>query len=334
MTLNVITEWHNVDAKIFNDKIVPLNRPAVLRGLINNWPSVKKAKQSDQCIVDYLNQFNQNKIIPILFAPPSINGRFSYQDDLKNYNFKRENHPLKNVLQSLLELSTVEKPNSIAAQGLSLEEHFTGFNSDNQQELIENTEDAKIWIGNKTTTTTHYDHIDNLACVVAGRRKFTLFPPNQISNLYMGPLLSTPAGPPISMVDLENPDFVKYPKFKIALQHSYSVELKAGDAIFIPYMWFHNVESLTPFNALVNYWWSASEFSASIPYQSMLFSMLSIPEIPLEQRKIWREFFDYYVFQIDGKPADHLPDDLEDIISTLSKDKKKQLRDMLFSERN
>ena len=331
MTSNIIKEWHNVDANIFNSEIVPLNKPAVIRGLVNHWPSVQHAKKSDQAIVDYLNQFNQDKAVAILLAPPSIGGNFTYQEDLKSYNFKRENHPLKSVLQSLLELSNVEKPNAIAAQGLSLDEHFTGFNSNNQQNLINKTEDAKIWIGNRTTTTTHYDHIDNLACAVAGKRRFTLFPPEQISNLYMGPLLATPAGPPISMVELKNPDLRRYPKFQKALDSSASIVLEAGDAIFIPYMWFHNVESLDPFNALVNYWWSASQHSASVPYQAMLFSMLDIPELPIEQRKIWKEFFDYYVFQLDGKPADHLPDDLEDIISSLPSEKKDKLKKMILA---
>ena len=64
---------------------------------------------------------------------------------------------------------------------------------------------------------THFDMSYNVACVVAGRRRFTLIPPEQLENMYIGPLEFTLAGPPISMVRLEAPDFVKFPRFRAAL---------------------------------------------------------------------------------------------------------------------
>ena len=63
-----------------------------------------------------------------------------------------------------------------------------------------------MWLGNRAIVAPHYDIHDNLACVVAGRRKFNLFPPEQIENLYPGPTLVTPGGVPVSMVDLNQPD--------------------------------------------------------------------------------------------------------------------------------
>ncbi len=328
-TIQKIKEWTNVDKDIFHNEILPNNEPAVLKGLINNWPAVALGKQSNQSIIEYLCSYDQGLQVPALIAPPEIKGRFDYQPGLKRFNFERTNQPLLKMLEDLLNLTGHPNPPAFSIQGLALDEHFKGFLSDNNQVLLDETETPRIWIGNKTTTRTHYDHVDNLACVVAGNRKFTLFPPEQVANLYVGPLLSTPAGPPVSMVDLAAPDFVRYPKYKEALKAAQETTLEPGDAIYIPYLWWHNVESLDSFNVLVNYWWSKTEAASVTPYQCLLHSMLAFPELPEYQRKIWREFFNHYVFQLEGKPGEHLPDDVDDIVTQLTVEQKLKLRRLL-----
>ena len=67
------------------------------------------------------------------------------------------------------------------------------------------TPQTNLWMGSKTNVAAHFDSSDNIACVIHGKRRFTLFPPDQIKNLYIGPLDRTPAGQSISLVDFEKP---------------------------------------------------------------------------------------------------------------------------------
>ena len=47
-----VREWKRVDAKRFNDEIVPLNRPVVMRGLVNHWPAVAAGRESPQALAE------------------------------------------------------------------------------------------------------------------------------------------------------------------------------------------------------------------------------------------------------------------------------------------
>src|SRR3546814_18893261 len=101
---------------------------------------------------------------------------------------------------------------------------------------------ASVWIGNRSRIPAHQDLPDNLACVAVGRRRVTLFPPDQLANLYIGPLDFTPAGQAISLVDFAAPDLARFPRFAEALRHAQVAELGPGDAVFIPRMWWRTEE--------------------------------------------------------------------------------------------
>jgi len=149
--------------------------------------------------------------------------------------------------------------------------------------------------------------MENIGCVVAGRRRFTVFPPEQTSNLYVGPLDLTPAGAPVSMVSVTAPEFERFPRFREALANGLVADLEPGDAIYIPYLWWHHVESLERFNVLVNYWWNPAPAGLGAPFDSIFHGMMAIGGLPANQRKAWRALFDHYVFRLDGDPAEHLP---------------------------
>jgi hypothetical protein len=175
---------------------------------------------------------------------------------------------------------------------------------------------------------THYDLLSNIACVVGGRRRFTLFPPDQMPNLYMGPLDFTPSGTPVSMVPLQGPDLARFPRFSEALRHAQEAELAPGDALYIPYGWWHAVESLTPFNVLVNYWWNPATSYGS-PYGVLLHAALCLRDLPAEQRAVWRTMFEELVFKDPDQALAHLAPEHRGLLGPPSPQRAKEVRAIL-----
>jgi hypothetical protein len=208
------------------------------------------------------------------------------------------------------------------------------FARENSLLLLDTLVVPRIWIGNAVTVATHYDLSDNIACVVGGRRRFTLFPPEQIRNLYVGPLHFTLAGQPVSMVSLDEPDFERYPLFREALLSAQTAVLEPGDAVYIPYFWWHHVQSLEPFNVLVNYWWNEAEPRFGLPYDALLHGFLTIRHLPEHQRAAWREVFDHYVFQTGGDPVAHLPPQSRGTLGAMTPELAIQIRQALLRRLN
>ncbi len=305
-----VQEWRNVDLGVFREQIVPGNQPAVLRGLIGDWPAVREGLKSSGALVDYLRRFDTGRSVQVYVGDASINGRFFYTDDLQGFNFQRAQEPIGASLGRLLDHLNDPSPPSIYIQSAPIPDCLPGFGDENSLGLVKRSVVPRIWIGNAISVSAHFDLSDNIACVVGGRRRFTLFPPEQLANLYVGPLEFTIAGPPVSMVSLDDPDLERYPRFREALAAAKVAELEPGDAIYIPYFWWHHVRSLERFNVLVNYWWNdAAPAVMGSPFDCMLHALLSLRDLPENQRAAWRAVFDYYVFKTHGDPVAHLAPD-------------------------
>jgi hypothetical protein len=324
-----IREWHNVDRNRFHNEIVPLNQPAVIRSLVKDWPLVLAAQRSTGEAVDYLKSFSSKKPLYTIVGGPEINRRFFYGDNLRGVNFQRTQATLTTVLDNLLGLQKQAKPHAIAIQAGSVRDALPGFEQKNALALLDGSVAPTLWLGNSAMVAAHFDVHDNVACVALGKRRFTLFPPDQVANLYVGPTLDAPGGVPISTVDLAAPDLARFPRFAEALSAAQEATLAPGDAIFIPTPWWHAVESLDPINVLVNYWWGGLNEGALSPNHSLLHAMLTIANLSPAQRDSWRHFFDYFVFKRSGDPAAHLPADLNDIATTLSDEQRRSVYQFL-----
>jgi hypothetical protein len=131
------------------------------------------------------------------------------------------------------------------------------------------------------------------------------------------------------MVDIRQPDTEKFANYSQALAVAQEATLEPGDAIYIPALWWHGVESLDGINVLVNYWWGGQVESAPSPNDSLLHSMLTIAKLSPEKREAWRHYFDYYVFKTGDDPQRHLPPSLNDLVTELSPEQQKALGEFL-----
>jgi hypothetical protein len=323
-----IGEIEGVDAERFHGEIRAAGRPVVMRGLVSEWPAVAAARQGDEAFLAYLGRDPAERPVTAIAADPREGGRFFYNRELSGFNFVKARGNLDDFLADLMRAKTADRPPALAVQSEVIPEVLPAFGAANRLALLPAVT-PRIWIGNRIRVAPHYDLMENVACNVAGRRRFTLVPPDQLANLYPGPFELTPAGTPVSMVDPAEPDLARYPGFAEAWRHASQATLEPGDAIYIPYMWWHGVESLEPVSVLVNYWWAESPEGIGGPYDALLHALFAYRHLPPDQRDVWRRMLEHYAFEADGDPAAHLPANAKGILGPPSPRLFEAMRTML-----
>ena len=332
-----IREWQGVNAETFRTDVVTRYEPAVLRGAVGQWPAVKEALRSPAALCDYLSARDRGAEVDMLRMAPDARGRIFYNADLTGFNFTRERSTITSLLRRISKYAARENPPSVVAQSALLSECLPAFASENALLLLHESVQPRIWLGNGAVTPAHFDESSNVACVVAGRRRFTLFPPEQIGNLYIGPLDFAPTGTPISLVSFREPDFERFPRFRDALAHAHVAELGPGDAIYIPPLWWHHVESLERLNVLVNYWWKgapAAPAPAASALDCLYHCLINFKHLTPEQRSAWRTIFGHYVFNADGDPGAHIPELRRGVLGDISPERARQIRAFLVGKLN
>ena len=314
------------------DSVYGAPKPVVLRGLVGNWPLVQAANGSDQAAADYLKTFYNGKPVNAFLAMPEAKGRIFYNDKVNGFNFAQSQVYLDDALNKIVEIADQPDQPTYYVGSLEIPQHLPGFGNHNTLDLGQRSAREGIWLGNQSVIAPHFDFPDNIACCVIGERKFILFPPEQHENLYVGPLDFTPAGQPISMVDVNNPDLQAFPRFQHAMDAALTATLTPGDAIFIPSMWWHCVQSLSALNGLVNYWWRETPNYLGVPTNALLHAIMSIKYLPKAQRKAWQTLFNHYVFEQPDDMYDHLPDDVKQKQTQLNDVTARKLRAQLASK--
>jgi hypothetical protein len=325
----LVKEYSGLSVEEIRQEVLPDKHPAVLRGLVRDWRVVRECSNSPASLLRYLKELDSGAPVDALMTAPEAGGQIAYNAAMSGFNFIRNRLPLSEIAAQVLRYAQFPNPPAVAAQSALIRDCLPGFAAENALTLFDETIQPRIWLGNRITTPAHVDEWNNVACVVAGSRRFTLFPPEQIANLYIGPLDFAPTGAAMSMVSLRDPDFARYPKFRAAMAAAEVAVLQAGDCIFIPPLWWHHVESLEPFNVLVNYWWHdplGANSNADSAFDALLHGILSIRALPPESRAAWRAFFEQYVFGALADSVAHIPAERLGILGSLSREQLNALR--------
>lgn len=311
-----IAEHQSIDRERFEREIVPRGEPAVLRGLVGGWPLVHAAKQGNDALAEFLRAFATDDPFDAWFGDPEFKGRIGYTDDFKGFNHDKRPTTIDALLDLLLRPDANAPSQSIYAGGVPVPQHLPGLLRKIPIAVLEKSRPrmVSLWIGNRSRVAPHWDLLQNLACVVAGRRRFTLFPTDQVANLYVGPLDFTPAGQPISLVDVDAPDLDRYPRFEQALEAAQVAELGPGDVLYIPSLWWHSVASLDQFGAMINFWWSDAQPPLMTPRNALYLAVITMKNLPPKELAAWRSMFDHYVFDDNGDPAAHLPEQARGVL--------------------
>jgi hypothetical protein len=303
--------------------------PFVLRGLVADWPLVEAGRQSARAARQHLLDHARDRPFAVSIGPPGHDGRLFYDPD-KAMNFRTGTGKLPDIFAGIDTAEDQGETRTVYLASIDIPSHFDGLDAANPIDLGAREPFKSIWIGTRTRIAAHNDFPDNLACCAVGRRRFTLFPPDQFPNLYLGPIDNTPAGRAVSLVDFDAPDLAAHPRFVEAMAHAQTVELGPGDAIFIPSMWWHHVEGLDPFNILVNYWWRDTPAWLGQPQGALNHAILAIRDLPAADKAMWRDLFDHYVFANDGSVTDHIPEPGRGVLAPLTAETAGQLRAYLL----
>ncbi|RZA35734.1 MAG: cupin-like domain-containing protein [Lysobacteraceae bacterium] len=329
-----IRELSGLTPRDLGPGILESTEPVVLRGLVAQWPMVAAARESAGAADAYLRRFYRDASVNAMLGPPEIEGRFFYNEAMDGFNFAPVRVRLDKILAELERYRGVDKQPAIYVGSTTIDTCLPGFHDENRIDLGGRDALGSIWIGNRTRIAAHYDLPDNLACVVAGRRRFTLFPPSQVENLYIGPLDLTPAGQAISLVDFMKPDLERFPRFATAMGHALAVEMEPGDALFIPSMWWHHIQALEDFNVLVNYWWRQSPEYMDTPMNALMHALMSVRDLPPEQRKAWAGLFHHYVFDAGEETAAHIAPAARRALGPMDGDTVRSIRAQLLKRMN
>ncbi|XP_041365858.1 uncharacterized protein LOC121380894 isoform X2 [Gigantopelta aegis] len=188
-------------------------------------------------------------------------------------------------------------------------------------------QDAVVWFSSgNTRSVLHYDVLDNLLCVLEGMKEVLLIN-KTYSHLVEAHGFDQDGM--YSRVDVDSVNMKQFPRLQKVPW--YQARLQAGDCLYIPFRWYHQIKSAVGRNLALNIWFSHlwafdqsdcdkhTQFNLTVPIKT--FGVAS----PNEQvRSLFLEFF-YGLEEVNKSsffqmiPVEQKP--LEELFAVIDKDK-------------
>lgn len=97
-----------------------------------------------------------------------------------------------------------------------------------------------LWVGAIVTSRIHFDALDNVHACISGTKLFHLYPPSALTNIYPNPWKEGALNNFSSIESIFLVNRAQHAKFFQNVK-CWRAEVKAGEAIFIPAGWWHEV---------------------------------------------------------------------------------------------
>jgi hypothetical protein len=209
----------DISPETFLSRYYAANEPILLEGFVRNWPAIKKWSPGY-----FAEQFGDVELDVY---------RDGHRRSMRIRDFVDVMQRQPEAGEPYLVAQYRPLPQSeLAALSQDLRFDSAFFDAGDDQAVF------GLWMGPANTLTPlHYDQKNVLLAQLYGRKRVKLISPLATDRLYC-----RKRG--YSEVDPDKPDFNRFPLFERVTVST--IELEAGDALFLPFGWWHHVRSLSP----------------------------------------------------------------------------------------
>ena len=123
--------------------------------------------------------------------------------------------------------------------------------------------ERNIWLSPRgTRTALHFDAVENLNLQIEGSKSFLIYPP-RIKQMHTCKWHSQAAY--VSRVDPRHQTHIE----EFPYETGQDVQLSAGEMLYLPYGWWHQVDTIGDLNLNANFWWFPRIKLLSFPQQTL-----------------------------------------------------------------